>query len=697
MSHRRMAVLAPACAGVAAAIAIAAAPAAASQPVVQLRGSSPQAAATAPRVGSVASNSRIDFQVDLKLANQAGAAALAQAVSTPGNALYRHFLTPSQWEARFSPSISTVDTVSAFLKSSGFTVGSASADRMEIPASGTAHEVEQVFGTSLGYYRVHGNTVRLASSDLSVPADVAGVVAGVTGVSESLAQPDSTTGAAPAAGSPSGTPATHIPQPAGFRVAPPCGTYYGQQTDSTLPAYGNGYAADPPWAVCGYTPPQFRSAYGLTGPDDGSGVTVAIVDAYASPTLLSDAQRYASDNDPSNPLNSSQFSELLSQSFTDTKQCGANGWFGEQTLDVEAVHSTAPGANILYVGAQSCTTPGLNDALRAIVDGHLANVISDSWGDSGGDLLDSSSDRTSTDQILEMAVTTGISVLFSSGDSGDEYTTLGVVTPDYPASSPYVTAVGGTTLQIGSDGSRTGEFGWSTARSFFCNADWAAVGGCTTGQEGTWLPPDLALDGGSGGGTSYVYPQPNWQEGVVPASLADANGSTPMRVEPDISMDADPATGMLVGETQTFPDGVYYDTYRIGGTSVASPLFAGVVARADETAGGSLGFLNPALYSLDGNSGALYDIGPAGNQDMSRADYVNSIDDSAGIYYTTRIIDYEGQEQFCGPTVGKSGQHVACSTRNVALNTATGYDNMTGLGSPGPNFVTDLVNAASSQ
>jgi subtilase family serine protease len=695
MSHIRIGTLASACASAAvAAITIATAPAAASQTLVRLHGSSPRAAATAPRVGSVASNSTIRFQVDLELADQQGAAAFAQAVSTPGNALYGKFLTSAQWEARFSPSISTVNRVSSFLKSSGFTVGGASADRMEISASGTAQQVEHAFATSLGYYRVHGQTVRLGDRDLSVPSDIAGVVAGVSGVSQSLAQPDNTTGAAQTPSAPSATPSSNIPQPAGFRIAQPCGSYYGQKTDSTLPSYGNGYPADPPWAVCGYTPPQFRSAYSLSGTADGSGETVAIVDAYASPTLLSDAQRFASDNDPSNPLKSSQFSELLPTSFTDTHKCGASGWFGEQTLDVEAVHGTAPGANILFAGAQSCTTPGLNDALRAIVDGHLANVITNSYGDGGGDLLDSSSDRVSTDDILLMADGTGISVLFSSGDSGDEYTSVGVVTPDYPASSPYATAVGGTTLQIGSDGSRTGEFGWSTARSFLCDATWSALGGCTTSQEGTWLPIDLALDGGSGGGTSYVYPQPTYQTGVVPTSLAEANGSaTPMRVEPDISMEADPATGMLVGETQTFPDGVYYDTYRIGGTSVASPLLAGVVARADETAGKPLGFLNPALYSLYGNSGALYDVGPAGNQDMSRADYVNSLDSSAGFYNTTRIIDYEGQEQFCGPTVGRSGQQVACSTRNVALSTATGYDNMTGLGSPGPGFVADLAAA----
>jgi hypothetical protein len=175
---------------------------------------------------------------------------------------------------------------------------------------------------------------------------------------------------------------------------------------------------------------------------------------------------------------------------------------------------------------------------------------------------------------------------------------------------------------------------------------------------------------------------------VVPNSLATANsavvGDQPMRVEPDISAEADPATGMLVGETQTFPNGVYYDEYRIGGTSVASPLMAGIIARADEQAGTPLGFLNPALYSLYGTPNAFYDILPAGKQDMSRADFANSIDESQGKKYSTRIIDYEGQEQFCEPT-GK------CRTRDYALHATKGYDNMTGLGSVGEAFVRDLA------
>ena len=235
---------------------------------------------------------------------------------------------------------------------------------------------------------------------------------------------------------------------------------------------------------------------------------------------------------------------------------------------MEAVHATAPGASILFAGAKNCEE-GLVTALNKVISKHLADVVTNSYGDPAGDALDSAGDRAVYDDMLQMAAGTGISVLFSSGDWEDNYPLVGTTSPTFPASSPYATGIGGTTLAIGSDGSRAGEYGWSTARSFLCNAAYVAAGGCTASQENTWLPIDLSLDGGSGGGTSSVYPQPSYQAGVVPNSLSEANSSSPMRVEPDISMEADPATGMLVGETQTFPDGVYYDTYRIGGTSLA--------------------------------------------------------------------------------------------------------------------------------
>jgi subtilase family serine protease len=666
-------------------LAVTPALASASPPTVKLRNSVSRAATRAPRTGAVAGNSQIAFQVNLKLPDQQAAEKFATSVSTPGSASYGKYLTAAQWESRFSPSTSSVQAVERFLRQSGFKVAAASADRMEVSASGTATQVEQAFSTSLAMYRVQGHTLRLANRAFAVPSSLASIVQGVSGIDQTLSHPNSTTGASAASSTPQAS-GENIPQPAGFRVAPPCGAFYNQQIDSVLPPFGQGYPANPPWAVCGYTPSQFRSAYGLTGADTGAGETVAIVDAYQSPTLFSDAHTFAALNDPSNPLNSSQFSELPTNGFNQVNACDASDWFGEQTLDVEAVHATAPGANILYAGAKNCAN-GLVKTLRTLVDGHLADVITNSYGTDAGDFLESDADRAPTDNILLMAAATGITVTFSSGDDGDEFTTEGVTSPDYPASSPFATAVGGTTLQVAKNGSRLGEYGWSTARSFLCNAALIGAGGCKKKQLEQWLPIDLALDGGSGGGTSYAYTQPTYQAGVVPTKLSELRGSTPMRVVPDISMDADPATGMLVGETQTFPNGVFYDQYRIGGTSVASPLFAGIVARVDQTLGRPLGFLNPTMYSLAGKANAIFDVGPAGKQDQSRADFVNEIDNTDGTEFTTRIIDYEGPEQFCSSATD-------CTTQNVALNTTAGYDNMTGLGAPNSGFVNQMVKAA---
>ncbi len=692
MYLRRSAV--PAFIAIVGSFAIGALPAAAATRArsVRLRGTASPVAASTPRVGSVAPSSVIDFQMQLAPRDLAGAKALATAVSTPGNSSYGYFLTPAQWEARFSPTAGEVSEVTQFLHHSGFAVHGVSADRMEVKASGAAAQVEHVFATSLAYHRVDGARLRLASRNLSMPSSFRGIVIGVTGVNAALAHPDYTgggpsrTGTAAGTNAPNFTPGNSPPPPAATNIATPCGKYYNQIFDTTLPAYGHGYPYPPSWVTCGYTPPQFRGAYHLTGSSNGAGVTVAIVDAYASPTLFADAQKYASLNDPSNPLTSSQFSELLPSNFDDGDVCGASGWYIEQSIDVEAVHATAPGAHILYAAAPDCrTSPSLIDVDRQIVDGHLAQVITNSYGEPA-DSTQGAGTRAADDNILLMAAGTGVSVMFSSGDGGDEFTTLGFVAPAYPASSPWATAVGGTTLQVGENRQRLGEFGWSTARSFLCNEAYVSVGGCTDAQLGTWMPIDLALDGGSGGGTSTVYQQPSYQAGVVPTSLSQINGSQPMRVVPDISMDADPATGELVGETYTFPDGAHYSQERWGGTSLASPLFAGVVARADEAAGHALGFLNPLLYSLYGNGGALYDILPAGKQDESRADYVNGLNASQGTLYSTRIIDYQGEEQFCTP----SG---SCATRLVALHTATGYDNMTGLGSPGEDFVGSLSSA----
>jgi subtilase family serine protease len=647
-------------------------------------------------VEATPASSPVEFSVGLKLGDQAGAESLASSVSRPGSPSYRRFLTPAQWEQRFSPSQPSVDAVTGWLRSQGITVDGVTPDRMTVQATGTAAAVQRAFATSLGEYRQHGKVLRLASSALTVPAGVSALIAGVTGIDETPATPDNVgrEAASPAGRSPA--PAKkgkeEIPQPEGFRNGTPCSSAYAEKLDTIDPAFGAGYPFPLPYAPCGYVPPQLQSAYGLSGPIsegiDGRGVRVAIVDAFVSPTLFADAQQYSRVNQSSQVLRPGQFSELLSRSFNHTEVCEASGWFGEQTLDVEAVHATAPGAKLLYVGAKNCVG-GLFEAVQQVVDGHLADVITNSWGDNGGDVLDSAGTRRSFDNVLLMAIATGIGVQFSSGDEGDEFANLGMTVADYPPSSPYQTAVGGTSLQVNAAGQRAGELGWSTSKSVLCTTLLAQAGACKKGQVGKYVPPAPgAYLYGSGGGTSLQYPEPAYQENVVPKVLTERNSKITgirNRVEPDISMNADPTTGMLVGETQTFPDGVYYDQYRIGGTSLSSPLFAGEMALADQAAGGPLGFVNPLLYELAAKPGtAFYDVVPAGPQADVRVDYLNGVDAKEGTITSVRTLDYQGKEKFCSGTG-------SCTTQKVAIETAPGFDSMTGIGSPGNGLIAALA------
>jgi hypothetical protein len=155
---------------------------------------------------------------------------------------------------------------------------------------------------------------------------------------------------------------------------------------------------------------------------------------------------------------------------------------------------------------------------------------------------------------------------------------------------------------------------------------------------------------------------------VVPYSIAHYFGSTAGRAVPDVSALGDPNTGFLVGETQEFPDGYRYGEYRIGGTSLASPLMAGIEALADQAAHHPHGFANPAIYRLYG-SAAYHDVvNPHRTQSVVRVDYVNGIDDSDGLSTSLRTMN-----------------------QTESIKVRRGYDDVTGVGSPtGPAYVFGL-------
>ena len=311
---------------------------------------------------------------------------------------------------------------------------------------------------------------------------------------------------------------------------------------------------------------------------DGSGVTVAIVDAYASPTIVSDATTYAQRNDPTHPFKKSKFSQKAYRPFYDggPNKCDASGWYGEETLDVEAVHTMAPGRQHLLRRRQELQRRRLRH--RRSTTSSTGTRPTSSPTPTATSVRASPADiRNATERILTQAAAEGIGFYFSSGDSGDEANSgYGGPVPsaDFPASSPLVTAVGGTSLGVDANGGVALEQGWTTGISGFD----PATGTYTPGPRGDFLY-------GAGGGPSRVFDQPDYQKGVVPNNLATGVGQPKRRVVPDVGMVGDPNTGFLVGQTQTFPEGVSYDEYRIGGTSLSSPLFAGVMALADQQAG----------------------------------------------------------------------------------------------------------------
>lgn len=224
-----------------------------------------------------------------------------------------------------------------------------------------------------------------------------------------------------------------------------------------------------------------------------------------------------------------------------------------------------------------------------------------------------------------------------------------------------------------------------------------ALPGCTSATLNTWLP--VEFDGGSGGFTSYQYLQPWYQAGVVPTSLSERNapifGPTPLRVEPDISAVADPSTGFLIGLHQMLPIGLsIWTTTRYGGTSLASPVLAGIIADANQAAGQPLGFINPALYRMDiQDPSSIFDVLPAGNQAVFREDFAGAL--GSGLTYPSgmnavgtvqqyRELTFAGPEVYCDGTGN-------CVSRPQTLTAAPGYDSLTGLGSPGSNFISTLA------
>jgi subtilisin-like proprotein convertase family protein len=276
----------------------------------------------------------------------------------------------------------------------------------------------------------------------------------------------------------------------------------------------------------GYTPSQIVQAYGFNqisfsnGPN-GTGQTIAIVDAYNAPSIQSDLAAF--DTQFGLPAaNLRVIGQTGGGAPTATDPTG--GWELEESLDVEWAHAVAPGANIVLVEANSASLTDLMTAVQTAANLSGVSAVSMSWG------ANEFSGETSFDSDFSKA---GVAFIGASGDSG--------APPIYPAASPNVLAVGGTTLTLDSQNNWLSETGWS----------------------------------GSGGGISSLESQPSYQKGVV-------TQTTTQRANPDVAYDANPNTGFAVYDSFTGSQVFGGPWYEVGGTSDAAPQWAGLVAIADQ-------------------------------------------------------------------------------------------------------------------
>jgi subtilase family serine protease len=635
-----------------------------------LKGSKPSWAKPGNLVSAANASNQLGFRVYLGWNNASGAEALARAVSDPKNKSYRHYLTPAQFRQQFAPTANQVAQVQNWLTSQGFTLVYTPKNNHYVSAKGTIAQAQAAFGTDFGIYKVNGMKLRSPSAEVSIPSSLAGIVNAVVGLDQSyefVHTDHIVDGNAPPGG--------------GFRNAPPLSTYWAQYlTGVAVPPYtpppaAPGYAfpagftdialPSVPWSEKGHTPQQIKGTYSISG-YTGTGQTVAIIDAYASPTILSDVNHWSSNRGlpqfgqcqfmPCAGVSAGTFTQVVAPGVYNIPEGpiqDPQGWYGEETLDVEAVHGMAPDANIVYIGSPN-NFNDLDAAMNYVVDNldtlH-ARIVSNSYGFTTeflptGFILP-------FEQTLVQGAAEGIGIYFASGDNADEVCVHGYATVDWPASSPWVTAVGGTSLGVTLANTRAVETGWDTS-TYSCNKSTLV---CTraSGCNG-WLY-------GSGGGVSCLFSRPSYQSGLTVTAdpLTQCSGFAG-RAVPDVAADGDPNTGYLIGITQTFPATcqaprtVMYDEYRIGGTSLSCPLVAGIMALSDQKAGAAHGFANPFFY---GGTVSYYDVGSVKTA-VARRNFSNGVDDCNGTVDLLRTFD-----DF---------------TSSPTFFTGAGWDNVTGLG-----------------
>lgn len=590
----------------------------------------------------------ISIHFNRSAAQEAELDALIAAQQDPASPQYHKWLTPDQFAARFGMAQADLAKVQTWLEQQGFSIDLTNRSRNTIRFSGTVGQVESAFQTQLHYYTVDGEKHFAPSTALSIPAAFASVASSVGNVSDFRPKPQ--------------------------HIIP--------RTQFTSGQTGNVF----------FTPGDIATAYSIksltSAGINGAGQTIAIIgQSYIS---VSDIEAFQSaagvpKKDPT----------MVLVAGTGADSTPFAGDQSESDLDVEWSSAIAPGATVAFVYTGSNTNYGVYDSAQYAVDNGIGNIISMSYSSCETQL--NSSNLSTLEAIFKQATVQGQTVMAASGDQGStacagstnlttaQQTAIAV---DYPASSAYVTGIGGTEV---SSNAINGGSNYSTY--------WKSTSGTDIADslikyipETSWN--DDSTTGGlssTGGGTSALVARPSWQTGVpgIPSGT--------MRLVPDISFYSSPGLpGFLYctsdtsawasGQTGSCQNGFRATTGGTltvaGGTSFATPIFAGMLAilnqKLNYTTG--QGNINPVLYSLASNSAtyaaAFHDVTSGNNNCSAGSAYCGTTlgGFTAGPVYdeVTGLgsIDLAAIAAAWSPNTGSSATLITTTTTVAAANSA---------------------------
>jgi subtilase family serine protease len=659
----------------------------------------PRYVATAKNLGAEDPAKVIDVSIWLQLHNRSQFDALTESLYDRTSPNYHHWLKASDIAARFGPTAQEAKTVRQFFAAHNLKVVKTGPNNFYVRGRGMVGDVEKAFHVQLNKYQIGNKTVRSNVGDPYVEGTAGPLVRAVSGLDTGefehpLVQRPSTFG-------------TNKPAAAAMKLAAapasdfftgrcltgtetesfsnnndgslPIGTYSGNKLNEQTQTSGG----------CAFTPPMIAAAYHLNGlyaeGFDGTGQTIAIVDWCGSFTIQDDANAF-----------SAQFGLplLTSSNFAITYTAPSLCIGYDQTeinIDVEWAHAIAPGANINLVVPPSASFLDVNEAEFDVVNLGLGNVMSGSYGS-----VESFTAQTELDtenMINQIGAAVGIAMNFSSGDDGD-FSFFGIPpTVSAPADSPWATAVGGVSLSLNADNSIAFQSGWGTNETLLT-------------ETGFIFDPPLwfGFQFGAGGGPSNCAKQDanfNCLAGFKKPSYQKKLPGKYRQV-PDISWLADPFTGGAI--VISLPFQLPPQVWQVwGGTSLSTPMFAGLWAIANQEAlaggGSELGLAAPYLYSM--SAGTLFDVVPVtsthnvtasiqestgtnkynANQVMGGAaapKFVSAIWDYPYFQFTSLAISFDSD---CADLPIDFFDGTPC-TDPTRLHTKAGWDNVTGVGTP---------------